>query len=77
MKECVIEYTSAKYLLFKLEREYQKGILDIEKTDWESEVKPLEEVNHKEENQEVDSSKGIDSFDCNDNMCDEIKKVLI
>ena len=76
VKESVGKYTSAKDLWFKLESEYRKGRLDTEKTDHELEVKPTEQVKQKEEKQEVDSSKGMDAFDCNDNMCDEIEKVL-
>ena len=46
------------------------------KTDHESEDKPLEELNQEEEKQEEDSSKGMDSCDYNDSLCDEIEKVL-
>ena len=76
VKESVGEYTSAKYLWFKLESEYQKARLGFEKTAQESKSKHPKEVNQEEEKQEVDSSKGMDSFDCNDSMCDEIEKVL-
>ena len=51
VKESVGDYTSAKDLCFKLEREYQKGRPNTEKTDQESEVKPPKEVNQKEEKQ--------------------------
>ena len=76
VKESVGEYTLAKDLWFKLESEYQKGRPDTEKTDQESKDKPPEGVNQEEEKQVVDSSKGMDSFDWNDSMCDEIEKVL-
>ena len=73
VKESVGEYTSAKYLWFKLESEYQKARPEPEKT----EDKPPEELNQEEEKQEEDSSKGMDSCDYNDSLCDEIEKVLI
>ena len=76
VKESVGEYTSSKYLWFKLEGEYQKERPKPEKTDHESEDKPLKEVNQEEEKQEVDSNKGMDSFDCNDSLCDEIENKL-
>ena len=65
VKESVGEYTSAKDLWFKLENKYQEARPKPEKTDQESEDK-----------QEEDSSKGMDSCDCNDSLCDEIEKVL-
>ena len=77
VKESVGDYTSAKYLWFKLESEYQKGRPDTEKMDQESKEKPQEEVNQEEEKKEVNSNKGMDSFDCNDGRCDEIEKVLV
>ena len=40
MRESVGEYTSAKYLWFKLESKYQKARPEPEKTDQESEDKP-------------------------------------
>ena len=70
VKEDVGEYTSAKYLWFKLESEYQKARPEPKKTDQESKDKPPEEIN-----QEDDSSKGMDYCDCN-SSCDEIEKVL-
>ena len=63
VKEIVGEYTSVKQLWFKLESEYQKGRLDTESKD-----KPSEEINQEEEKQEVVSSEGMDSFDCNYSM---------
>ena len=36
----------------------------------------LEEINQEEEKKEKDSSKGMDTCDCNDSLCDEIEKVL-
>ena len=71
MKESVGEYTSAKDLWFKMESEYQKERPEPKKIDQEPEDKPTEEIN-----QEDDSSKGMDSCDCNDSLCDEIEKVL-
>ena len=76
VKESVGEYTSAKDLWFKLESEYQKERPKPEKPDQESWDKPPKEVNQEEEKQEKDSSKGMDSCDCNDSFCDEIEKVL-
>ena len=76
VKESVGEYTSAKYLWFKLESEYQKAKSESEKTDQKSEDKPPEELNQEEDKQEEDSSKGMDPCDCNDSLCDEIEKVL-
>ena len=73
VKESVGEYTSAKDLWFKLESEYQKARPEPKKTDQESEDKPPEE----ELNQEEDSSKGMNSCDYNDSLCDEIEKVLV
>ena len=70
MKESVGEYTSTKYLWFNLESEYQKARPDTEKTNQESEDKLPEEFNQEEEKKEEDSSKGMDSFDCNDSLCD-------
>ena len=71
MKESIGEYTLAKDLWFKLESEYKKARPEPEKIDQESEDKPLEELN-----QEEDSSKGMDSCDYNDSLCDEIEKFL-
>ena len=68
--------TSAKDLWFKLESEYQKARPEPEKTDKKSEDKPPEELNQEENKQEEDSSKGMDSCDYNDSLCDEIEKVL-
>ena len=76
VKESVGDYTWDKYLWFKLESEYQKARPESEKTDQESEDKPTEEINQEEEKQEEDSSKGMDSFDYNDSLCDKIQKVL-
>ena len=76
VKESVGEYTSAKDLWFKLESEYQKERPEPEKTDQESEDKPPKELNQEEDKQEEDSSKGMDSYDYNDSLCDEIEKVL-
>ena len=59
-----------------MESEYQKAIPELEKTDQKSGDKPLEEVNQEEDKQEEDSSKGMDSCECNDSLCDEIEKVL-
>ena len=36
----------------------------------------MEEINQEEKKQEEDSNKGMDTCDCNDNLCDEIEKVL-
>ena len=60
----------AKDLWFKLESEYQKARPGPEKTDQESEDKPLEELK-----QEEDFSKGMNSCDY-DSLCDEIEKIL-
>ena len=49
VKESVGENTSAKYLWFKLESEYQKARLEPEKIDQESEDKPPEEFNQEED----------------------------
>ena len=76
VKESVGEHTSSKELWFKLESEYKKERLELAKTDKESEYNPPEEINQEEEKQEEESSKGMDSFDCNDRLCDEIEKVL-
>ena len=76
VKESVGENTSAKDLWFKLEREYQKARQEPEKTDQKSEDKPPEELNQEEDKQEEDSSKGMDSCDYNDSLCDETEKVL-
>ena len=65
------EYTLSKDLWFKLESEYQKARPEPKNTDQESKDKLPEEIN-----QEDDSSKGMDSCDCNDSLCDEIEKVL-
>ena len=59
-----------------MEIEYQKERPELKKTDQESKDKPLEEVNQEEEKEEEDSSKVMDSCDCNDSLCDEIEKVL-
>ena len=59
-----------------MESEYQKEIPEPEKTYQESEDKPHKEVNQEEDKQEEDSSKGMDSCDCNDSLYDEIEKVL-
>ena len=67
MKESVGENTLAKDLWFKLESEYQKARPKPEKTDQESEDKPPEELK-----QEEDSSKGMESCDDNDSLCDDI-----
>ena len=66
----------AKDLWFKLEGEYQKEKPEPEKTDHELEDKTSKEVKQEEEKKEVDSSKGMESFDCNDSLCYEIEKVL-
>ena len=76
VKESVGEYTSSKNLWFKLESEYQKARTKPEKTDHESKDNPPEELNQEEDKQEEDSSKGMDSCDYNDSLCDEIEKVL-
>ena len=61
----------------KLESEYQKERPEPKTTDQESEDKPpLKGINQEEEKQEVESNKGMDSFDCNDSWCDEIERVL-
>ena len=75
VKGSVGEYTLAKDLWFNLESEYQKARSEPQNTD-ESEEKPSEEVNQEEDKQEEDSSKGMDSCDYNDSLCDEIEKVL-
>ena len=49
VKESVGGYTSAKDLWFKLESKYQKERPEPEKTDKESEDKPLKEVNQEED----------------------------
>ena len=49
VKENVGEYTSTKYLWFKLESEYQKARPEPRKTDGESEDKPPEELNQEED----------------------------
>ena len=49
---------------------------NLKKADQELEDKPPEEVNQEEDKQEEDSSKGMDSCDCNDNLCDAIEKFL-
>ena len=36
----------------------------------------MKEINQEEEKQEEESSKSMDSCDCNDSLCDEIEKVL-
>ena len=76
VKESVGEYTSTKYLWFKLESEYQKARPEPKKTDQELEDNPPEEVKQEEDKQEYNSSKGMYSCDYNDNLCDEIEKVL-
>ena len=76
VKESVGEYTSSKYLWFKLESDYQKARREPEKTDQESEDKPPEKLYQEEDKQEEDSSKGMNSCDYNDSLCDEIEKVL-
>ena len=45
VKESVEKYTSSKDLQFKLESEYQKERLELEKTDQELEEKAPEEIN--------------------------------
>ena len=59
-----------------MEREYQKERPELEKTDQESKDNPMEEINQEEDKQEEESSECMDSCDCNDNLCDEIEKVL-
>ena len=71
VKESVGEYTSTKDLWSQKERP------EPENTDQESEDKPPKEVNKEEDKQEEDSSKGMDSCDCNDSLCDETEKVLV
>ena len=60
-----------------MESEYQKARPELEKTDQESKDKPPEEINQEEEKQDEDYSKGMDSCDSNDSLCDEIEKVLV
>ena len=50
--------------------------LEPEKRDQESKEKTPEELNQEGDKQEEDSSKGMDSCDYNDILCDEIEKVL-
>ena len=63
-------------LWFKLESEYQKERPEPEEKDQEPEDKPTEEINQEADKQEEDSSKGMDSCDYDDSLCDEIEKVL-
>ena len=51
-------------------------LLMVLQTDQESGDKLTEEVNREEEKQEEDSSKGMDSCDCNDGLCDEIENII-
>ena len=71
VKESVGEYISSNDLQFILESEYQNGRPDNEKINYELEDKPPKQIN-----QELDSIKVMDSFYCNDNICDEIGNVL-
>ena len=76
LKESVGEYTSPKYLWLKLEREYEKERIKPGNTYDESKGNPTEEINQEEDKKEEDSSKGMNSCDFNDSLCDEIEKVL-
>ena len=54
----------------------KKERLEPEQPDQESQDKPPKELNQEEDQQEEVSSKGMDSCDYNDRLCDEIEKVL-
>ena len=71
VKESIGEYTSEKYLWFKLENEYQKERPEPKKTDQELEDKPPKDIN-----QEEDFSKVMESCNCNDSLCDELRNLL-
>ena len=58
-----------------LESEYQKGRQDIEKMKHKTKLKPPKDVKQ-EEKKELDSIEGMDYFDCNSCICDEIENVL-
>ena len=49
VKESVGEYTSTKYIWFKLEREYQKARPQPKKIDEESIDNPMEEIHQEED----------------------------
>ena len=74
VKESVGEYTSAKYLWFKLQSEYHKGNQDTKK---EAEVNPTKDMKQEEnEEQAIDISEGKDISYYSSSDCDKVENDL-